>query len=383
MENFPFQRVKTYPSFVVKFTVGALVAVLLTSCTEMAGPAESAGVEIATRNTVFGRTVSGAGCGVGVSRAVALPEFVDMPDAYAGNINDQTTDDMKSWAERIMQLSSRARVSENDALLLKTELLRAAGSNAMQWPSNWSQGEDRPPSVIYHTMETLYPAVIGYAQNKDIFSLQEQEIFENWSGEIVSRVGRTEKIRQWQLDNKKYQYGALLAAQSLVTSDRRGFSQSRRIYETAMRGMRSDGSLPGDTGRGGNALHYSNLALANLVAIAELNFATGTDLYGSPDDPRSIHHAIKFLAQATSNPSLVAGYADTPGWEDGSFIGYSPTRQDRRWADRSSSGWGYYYLARYQNTDAGRQLLAASPFLRLGRSGVHQQSGGNARCNVG
>ena len=329
---------------------------------------------------IIGQGQAGSDCAIAQSAAVRLPAVVAVPDVYTGNSPDPVTTAMKAWAERIMRLTSRARVSSDAAADLKSELLAAAQGKAMQWPANWNEGEHRSSSVIYHTMETLFPAMVGYIQQKQRFTPQERAVFEAWSGDIVARLGRTSKIRGWTLDNKKYQYGALLAAQGIAAGDSRALSQSRRIHASAMRGMRDDGSLPGDSGRGGNALHYTNLAIANLVAIAELNAAAGVNLYGEPGQGDTIHSAIVFLARATQDPSLVAGYANTPGWESGSFAGYSPTRQDRRWASSEKALWGNYYLARFGDADAGRALRAVSPFLRQSRTGVHQQSGGNAEC---
>lgn len=189
--------------------------------------------------------------------------------------------------------------------------------------------------------------------------------------------------KKWNLDNKKYQYGAILAAYGYFTGDSRSMRKAQDIYKRAIRGMRKDGSLPGDSGRGGNALHYTNLALANLVAIAEFNADAGTDLYKFGSGGRSIHEAVGFLSAATRNPGLIASYADTPRWQEGSFAGYSPTNQDLRWADRPAAGWGYYYLRRFGQSDTGIALRAALPFLKRNASGVHQQSGGNARCFAG
>ncbi len=332
---------------------------------------------------IVGLVPVGPGCALPLSSAVRLPTVVDIPNAYTGNSPDPATTAMKAWADRVMRLSSNARISTAANETLRAELLAAARGGAMTWPANWNQGDHRPPSVVYHTMETLFPAQIAYIQQRESFSPQERAVFEAWSGEIVARLGRTDQVRNWTLDNKKYQYGAVLAAQGVMTGDSGMLSQSRRIYATAMRGMRSDGSLPGDSGRGGSALHYTNLAIANLVAIAELNAAAGHDLYGDPQRGGTIHAAILFLARATQDPKLIAGYANTPNWQDGSFSGYTPDNQDRRWANSNAALWGNYYLARFGNTAGGQSLRGISPHLQQRRSGVHQQAGGNARCFTG
>jgi poly(beta-D-mannuronate) lyase len=325
---------------------------------------------------------AGKGCGVGNSRFVSLPISVDLPDAYTGNNPDPVTTAMKAWGEYVMRVGSSAKSSSKARSELRNALLTAASQNAMSWPKGWSNGDDRPPSVIYHTMETLFPAVVAYGQNKDAFSKEEQALFEAWAGNIVDRLGKTEKIRSWTTDNKKYQYGALSAAYGVITGKSKYLNVGVKIYKTAVNKMRKDGSLPGDTERGGSSLHYTNHAIANLVAIAEYAIDGGIDLYSYKSGNKSIHTAIAFLAAAQSDPRLIAQYAVKTGSKTGSFKGYSAEKQDRRWASEEKASWGYYYLRRFGNTASGQALLEVSPFLRAGKSGVFSQAGGNARCFV-
>ncbi|MCV2865563.1 alginate lyase family protein [Defluviimonas sp. WL0075] len=325
---------------------------------------------------------SGKTCAISTGRSAALPTVVNVPDAYTANTPDPVTSAMKAWADHIMRLGSNARRSSQTRRQLHDQLMAAAMENAMSWPSNWSQGYDRPPSTIYHTMETLFPALIAYGQNRDAFSPAERQRFEDWAGSIVDRLGRTPQIAKWKTDNKKYQFGALSAAYGVVTGKQAHLSKGVRIYKTAVRSMRKDGSLPGDTARGGSSLHYTNLALANLVAIAELATDADIDLYSYSSGEKSLHTAVGFLAAAQSDPSLIAAYARSTAKGTGSFKGYSAENQDRRWASEAKSSWGYYYLRRFGTTPSGKSLLAVSPFLRAGKAGIHQQSGGNARCFV-
>lgn len=325
---------------------------------------------------------SGKACGIGMSRFVDLPLSVNVPDAYTGNNPDKVTTAMKAWADHVMRLGSNAKRSKKAQSQLHDALMAAASQNAMSWPAGWSKGNDRPPSVIYHTMETLFPAVVAYGQNRSAFTADEQEIFESWAGDIIDRLGKTDKIRNWKTDNKKYQYGALSAAYGVITGKQKYVSVGARIFKTAINSMRKDGSLPGDTERAGSSIHYTNLALANLVVIAEFASDAGINLYSYKSGNKSIHTAIEFLAAAQANPSLIAKYAAASSSTTGSFKGYSAENQDRRWASEEKASWGYYYLRRFGDTPSGKALLAASPYLRGGKAGVHQQSGGNARCFV-
>jgi poly(beta-D-mannuronate) lyase len=325
---------------------------------------------------------SGKGCGVGGSRFVSLPVSVDLPNVYTGNNPDPVSTAMKAWGEYVMRVGSGAQSSSKAQAELRRVLLAAANANAMSWPKGWSQGDDRPPSVIYHTMETLFPALVAYGQNKEAFSKDEQAIFEDWAGDIIDRLGKTEKIRGWKTDNKKYQYGALSAAYGVITGKGKYLNTGVKIYKTAINSMRKDGSLPGDTERGGSSLHYTNLAIANLVVIAEFASDGGIDLYSYGSGNKSIHTAISFLVAAQENPSLIAQYAVKTGAKTGSFKGYSAEKQDRRWASEEKASWGYYYLRRFGKSATGQSLREVAPFLRAGKAGVFSQAGGNARCFV-
>ncbi|WP_159082329.1 alginate lyase family protein [Paragemmobacter aquarius] len=325
---------------------------------------------------------SGSGCSLSLTRVGTLPVVVNVPDAYTANTPDPVTDAMKAWAEAVMRLGSNAKQSADAREKLHAALMTAANSNALSWPSNWSSGRDRPPSVIYHTMETLFPAIVAYGQNRSAFTEQERDIFEIWAGSIIDRLGKTDKIRSWKTDNKKYQFGALSAAYGVITGKQKFLSSGTKIYKSAIGSMRKDGSLPGDTERGGSSLHYSNLAIANLVAIAEYASDAGLDLYAYQSGGKSIHLAIQFLAAAQNDPNLIAGYARRTDQGTGSFDGFSAEKQDRRWAQGPDVLWGYSYIKRFGKTETGQALLAASPFLKSGKGGVHQQSGGNTRCFV-
>jgi hypothetical protein len=325
----------------------------------------------------------GTGCNISMSRKVALPTLVDVPDTYTANAPEPVTTAMKGWAEYMMRLASRAAVSSSARNQFKDELLAVAQKDAMQFPKGWEKGNHRPPSTIYHTMETLFPAMVGYARYKSSFSESEQELVQSWAKRIIDRLGRTKQMQNWKYDNKKYQYGALMAVYGYSAEDGSYLKKAERIYTTAIKGMREDGSLKGDSGRGGSALHYTSLALANLTAIAEFAALSGRNLYDYQSRGKSLHLGIQFLVKATSNPELIAGYANTEGWQEGSFAGYTPTNQDRRWASGPAAMWGYTYFARYGSTASGQNLRKISPFLASGRGGVHQQSGGNSLCFVG
>ena len=87
-------------------------------------------------------------------------------------------------------------------------------------------------------------------------------------------------------------------------------SQSEQVFKLYLDTARADGSFPAETRRGISALKYSNMAIGELVMLAELSAMEGVNLYDyrSPKGV-TLHQAIGFVAKAMLDESLIAGYA--------------------------------------------------------------------------
>lgn len=320
-------------------------------------------------------------CEAGMGGGIELPEVLHVPDCYQGNCREAPdVSQARSWEKDVMHLSSTAVISAAAAEKLKNKLLASASADTFKWSSGFNSGTHKEPATIYFTMEAIFPALIGYIQNKSRFSTSEQKIVEDWFGRTVDRLSKTEFLRKNRSDNKKYQYGAMLAAWGHIKNDPTILGESQKIFTTAIQFMRPDGSLPVDSGRGGNALFYTDHALANLVSIAEINIDHGVDLYKFEYEGRTLDTAIAFFISATRDPSLIAGYANSPNWQAGSFKGFSPKNQFRGYLSQEMMSWGYYYIKRFKKSDISKGLKSISPFLYANRSGFYSQAGGNVLC---
>jgi hypothetical protein len=74
--------------------------------------------------------------------------------------------------------------------------------------------------------------------------------------------------------------------------------------------MRSDGSLPLETQRGGLAAYYSGSTLTILATIAKLAEAQGIDLWSkSPNENKTYESAARYFMSVVRNPELIYPYA--------------------------------------------------------------------------
>ncbi len=167
----------------------------------------------------------------------------------------------------------------------------------------------------------------------------------------------------------------------VVVGEKRRINKGVSIYKSAIRGMRRDGSLPNDSERWGSAIHYTNVAIASLVVMAEIAANQGVDLYGFKAGQKSLDHAISFLIEVTQNPILITGYAKR-GQGTGSFRGFTATNQKNDWHSKYGAFWGHYYIARFPKSVTARNLNQVSSILRSGRSEAQNIIGGDPRCFV-
>ncbi|UXI02034.1 alginate lyase family protein [Photobacterium sp. TY1-4] len=87
----------------------------------------------------------------------------------------------------------------------------------------------------------------------------------------------------------------------------KGLDATQDILSSAH--VRDDGSLKEETKRGGWATFYTNLALSNLVTIAEIAHQQGDNLYDYND--QAIHRAVDFFVNSMDDPSTMIDYAQT------------------------------------------------------------------------
>jgi poly(beta-D-mannuronate) lyase len=306
-----------------------------------------------------------------------LPAKIGISAVYAENVGSDVSEFTDRYATYITALTSQAVVSKRAADELRNEIV----GNARQRPLDYNARDEVPP--IFHVLSVLTPQAIAYAQHSSEYSDEERAVVEAWLLDAIKKLQGDYALKKFKLDNKQYLFGVLMAAYGYGAGDEQMINKAFGIYKTAIKGQRKDGSLPRDSGRGGSALHYSNQAVGNLIALAELLSSAGFDAYGFEVRGKSIDTIISFLLDATEDPALIAGYANDPETRDASFPGTSPTNQDRNWPKYASSSWGYFYFARFGNNENAQRLLKLSPFLKSGSVGEPNGPYGNARCYVG
>lgn len=306
-----------------------------------------------------------------------LPERIGISSNYRKTYQSDFDNYMHDYALYVTALSSQAVVSDNAAEKLRAEIV----SNARRKPIRYNINDDVPP--IFHVLLVTAPQALAYARDKARYTPEEQVAVEAWLLSVIKNLQKDGALRKYKLDNKQYLFGVLMAAYGHASGDKKMLNKAFKTYSTAIKGQRKDGSLPRDSGRGGSALHYSNQAVGNLVALADVLETAGIDAWGYQSGDKSIHSIIKFLLDATANPALIAGYANDPNMRDSSFPGTSPTNQDRSWPNGEMASWGHYYLKKFGKNENATRLFALSSFLSSGTIGQPDGPYGNARCYAG
>jgi poly(beta-D-mannuronate) lyase len=304
-----------------------------------------------------------------------LPEYLDMNADYAKAYQSSADDYFHNYALYLTSLTSRALLSSEQSGKLVAELVKVAESRPITWPR-----PNDPPH--FHEMLVLMPYTVAYAHVKSSMTEGQQKLVESW---IKSRIKLLSKgLPEQKTNNRVYHYGAILAAFGYATGESAYSKKAYGIYTTAIKKQRDDGSLMQDSERGGSALHYTNQAIGNLVALAEILQSSGYDTYGYELKGRSLHTIVQFLLAAGSNPALIKGYAeDNPEYSQFQFPGSSPDNQDMGWKRSVIISWAYFYMARFPDHPNTKGLMSISPFLRSGQVGEPDIATGNARCYLG
>lgn len=306
-----------------------------------------------------------------------LPESIGISTNYRETYLSDFDNYMHEYALYVTALSSQAVVSDKAAEKLRAEIV----SNALREPIKYNVSDEVPP--IFHVLLVTVPQALAYARDKARYTPEQKVVVEAWLLKIIKSLQKDYALRKFKLDNKQYLFGILMAAYGQAAGDKQMINKAFKTYTTAIKGQRKDGSLPRDSGRGGSALHYSNQAVGNLVALADVLETAGVDAWGYQSGGKSIHSIIKFLLDATENTALIEGYANDPEMRDASFPGTSPTNQDRSWPNGEMTSWGHYYRKKFGDNENSARLFALSPFLSSGRIGQPDGPYGNARCYAG
>lgn len=181
-------------------------------------------------------------------------------------------------------------------------------------------------------------------------------------------------------------YGTLSASVRMMDAisrqDHGAFAETVERYYIALNQLREDGSIPEEAKRGPCSLTYTNLALNNLVQLAESASTQGYDLYSLTAGTRSLHTAIQFFLDASDTPALLTRYYEpnagcnllSTAPLDQSVFNIAP-------AAGNATSWMEIYLARFPKSPLADRLRR-----KIGLTGFSKRplysylSGANTSC---
>lgn len=164
------------------------------------------------------------------------------------------------------------------------------------------------------------------------------------------------------------------AIDAIVRRDNLAFAESVERYFIAINQLRADGSIPDEAQRGPCALSSTNIAINNLVSIAESAAAQGYDLYSISVNDRTLHTAIQFLLDAYDNFPLIAKYNNPNA---SCYLSNSAPIERKVFDPATATAWIEIYLARFPNTPLANRLRT-----RAGLNGLTNRPLSSAAAGV-
>lgn len=119
---------------------------------------------------------------------------------------------------------------------------------------------------------------------------------------------------EFNVPNAAHNHAVMSAATSMAlgawSNNDELFRKGLNQWFLTLNTMRSDGSLPLETRRGGLAAFYTSATLTALISIAEMAKVQGIDLYTArTDEGKDINQAISFYLDVIENPEVIFPYA--------------------------------------------------------------------------
>lgn len=214
----------------------------------------------------------------------------------------------------------------------------------------------------------IQPVIIAYGHNRDAFTAEERQEIEEWLSRIVDGVERDQRTRSLpQLHNIRYRNALNQMMLGIVSNDDRRVQRAIRTYKRAINGLRSDGSFPNDSERGGSSLNYQAGSTASLVTIAELAAGQGIDLY-SYGGEKTISTAVNFTLDVTVNPALIFPYARRSNelWMDKAE--YPARTPYAGWKEISNAEWVFYWITRFPNSPETTKIMSTVEYAQRKQS---------------
>lgn len=316
-------------------------------------------------------------CSLGMPQVPLLPPTIQGEETYT---TDMVGADLLTarWAAAFMALQSTARVSEDAANEAKKLLVQYATEQPLQWKRGG--GTNGEATLVFVTLRVGMLLALEAHFQRDRLSSEEANAVRAWLKQLIKQVSRTRTITQVEVNNKHHMLAVMAYAFGYAMDDEAEKNRALKIFRQTLREMRKDGSIPADARRGGSAVHYTNIAVANLVTLAELAALDGRNLYAEQSGGKTLDLAIEFLLKSTNDTTLIAPYATEVATGK---AGLGGARQDLSWRSDGMAGWTRYYLARFPNSPNAELIRSVTSEYTRRSVYLFEAVGGNARCLSG
>ncbi|MDB5815434.1 MAG: hypothetical protein JWN23_2551 [Rhodocyclales bacterium] len=270
----------------------------------------------------------------------------------AGSIRDEQkfkethalTKPFEDFAQAVDEMSD-AYIANNDV-----EAATCTGA----WLDRWAQDRAMLGQMIiinndqpqYTRKWTHASAAISYLKVKSALTPEVRAHIEPWLRELAHATLGYWSNPKKNRNNHYYWTGVGVMATAASTGDKELLEDAKSIYESGIRDIDDDGSLPKEMARAGRALHYHNFSLAPLVLIAEMSRYVGKDWYAFKNN------RINLLAER------VAGGLADPSWfakESGTDPQVIPNPDD--------GGWTEFYVKRAPHPEKFQEMLKHRPMV--------------------
>jgi poly(beta-D-mannuronate) lyase len=223
-----------------------------------------------------------------------------------------------------------------------------------KWLDRWAQDRAMLGKMIivdndqpeYTRKWTHASVAIAYLKVKPALGQDTRTRIEAWLQEISHATLAYWKNPKKTRNNHYYWTGVGVMATAVASGDKVLLADARGIYESGLRDIAADGSLPNEMRRAGRALHYHNFSAAPLVLIAEMARYVGQDWYALQDN------RINLLAERVAD-----GFAD-PRWfaeQSGTPAQIIPPADDGAWAA--------FYVKRAPHPEKFQAMLKKYPLV--------------------
>jgi len=261
------------------------------------------------------------------SDAVQAPDPIDALKETEGYGSDNRAEDFSYF---VMAQGGRALAGDAKA---KQSLI----DGLLAWSKANALAKSKESHDTYYAIKrVLLPVIVNYAIVMDDMTQEQRAQVDAWVEPLVMRVGKyfggdvDVNNHRMLADSVQMAWGALKNNKDLI-------QQGVNRYNTALKDMRPDGTLPLETRRGSRATWYMRHALTSLVVIAEIaHTAAGEDLYAQTYEKRSLDTMMSAFLDAIGTPLFVLPYAAEnyiPGTSDDYMVqddGFLKKRPNKR-----------------------------------------------------